>query len=255
MKIGLCSAIENAALAKSAGCDYIELGFSGIARQSADDFAKTKRLLAQAGIPCEAMNGFIPADFALASPGLDIPALEAYLRQGFARARELGAQVVVFGSSKARRLPEGMDKQTGWEILAPIHKIAGDCAASYHIAVAVEPLCPAECNAVNTLRDGLDLMKQAAHSHVKLLADMYHIAENNEDFADILLAGDDLRHCHIACPGTRKYPMPGDGYHYAPFFHALRVAGYAGRVSIEAKTENMAADLPVAVNFLRGLIN
>ena len=253
MKIGLCTGADNAVLAKAAGCDYIEMNFTTVARQSAEDFAGTQAQLAAAGIPCEAMNCFIPADFQLVSPALDKTALKAYLDQGFARAQELGVEYVVFGSAGARKLPKGMAKPDGWEILAPVCRIAGDCAAQAGVTIVIEPLRTQECNAVNTLRDGLALMRLAGHPNVRLLADMFHMGENGEDMRDILDAGADLRHCHIGRPGGRVYPMPGDGYGYAPFFSALRGIGYAGRLSIEAGSpnKNPQADLPKSVTLLR----
>jgi sugar phosphate isomerase/epimerase len=58
-------------------------------------------------------------------------------------------------------------------------------------------------------------------------------------------AGGALLHCHIASPGARRYPLPGDGADYSAFFGALRSIGYAGRVSVEGSgtPEEYAATL------------
>ena len=253
MKIGVCTGTENIALAKAAGCDYIELSFHGIAKQNHEEFVQTKQLLAQAGIACEAMNCFIPGEFELISPALDMNALKAYLNHGFARAKELGAEVVVFGSSGARKLPDKLSKQDGWMQLAPVLALAGDCAKQHGVTVAIEPLRNAECNCVNTLKDGMELMRLIGHSHVHLLADMYHMGENGEDISDIALLGNDFRHCHIARPGNRGYPLPGDGYDYVPFFATLRSIGYAGRLSIEGRSDQMQVELRKSVAYLREL--
>jgi sugar phosphate isomerase/epimerase len=250
----VCCGAENAELAKAAGCDYIEMNFTTIARQDDEVFDETLEELARVGIACEAMNCFIPADFALAQPELDMNALGTYLEQGFARAKQLGVQVVVFGSARARRLPDNTPKQTGWELLAPVYRVAGDAAVKVGVTIAIEPLHPGECNAVHTLRDGLALMNLVAHPNVRLLADMFHMAKNGEDMQDILLAGADLQHCHIASPQARLYPMPGDGCDYTPFLSALREIGYAGRLSIEAGAPNSPEqDLAASVTLLREL--
>jgi len=99
-------------------------------------------------------------------------------------------------------------------------------------------------------------MNLAAHPNVRLLADMFHMARNGEDMQDITLAGTDLRHCHIASPEGRMYPMPGDGGNdtYAAFFAALRAIDYAGRMTIEADGApggDPAAELPGCVAMLR----
>jgi len=252
MRIGLCASAEHAAAAKAAGCEYIELNFTTVARMDEETFAETKAALEAAGLRSEAMNCFIPGDFNLYTLE-DGAALEAYMRFGLARAVALGTEAIVFGSAGARRLPKGVGKPEGLRKLLPWFQMAGELAAESGLAVVVEPLNYGEDNAVNTLLEGLALMRQVDLSGLRLLADMYHMGENGEDYADILQAGADLRHCHIARPAGRKYPLPGDGYGYAPFFSALRQIGYAGRLSIEASPVNGPEDLPVCVEFLRKL--
>jgi len=252
IRIGLCGSPEDAARAKVAGCDYVELNFAKTARMSEAEFARLIATLEEAGIRAEALNSFIPAEFRLCKLK-GTSELRAYLKQGFERAHSLGAQVVVFGSAGARKLPRRVPKAEGWAILAPYCRLAAQLGAQAGVAVAVEPLCYAECNAVNTLREGLALARLADHPNLKLLADMYHMGENGEEFADIKLAADALAHCHIGRPGGRTWPMPGDGYDYGPFFAALKSIGYAGRLSIEAAPVNGPEDLAVSVAYLREL--
>ena len=253
MKIGYCASANEAARAKAAGCDYIELNFTTVARMSEEAFAETKAALEAAGMKSEAMNCFIPGDFNLYTLE-DGAALEAYMRAGMARAVALGAQLVVFGSAGARKLPKGVEKAEGLRKLLPWFKMAGELAAEAGLTVVVEPLNYGEDNAVNTLLEGVALMKEVNLPGLRVLADMYHMGENGEDYSGVPLAGADLRHCHIARPAGRKYPLPGDGYDYAPFFSALRQIGYPGRLSIEASPVNGPEDLPVCVEYLRSLV-
>ena len=252
MRIGLCASADQAARAKAAGCEYIELNFTTVARMSEAEFARTAAALEAAGLRAEAMNCFIPGDFKLYALE-DGAQLKQYIQAGMARARALGTEVVVFGSGGARRLPEGVGKPEGLQKLAPWFTLAGGLAAEAGLTVVIEPLQYRECNAVNTLLEGLALMRRVNVPGLRLLADMYHMGCNGEDYADILQAGADLRHCHIARPEGRVYPLPGDGYGYAPFFAALRQIGYAERLSIEAKPVNGPEDLPACVEYLRGL--
>lgn len=250
MKLGICTDAEQAAWAKAAGCDYIEMGFTKTARQSEAEFCQAQRDLEAAAIPCETMNRFLPGEFALcASP--DVPALKAFLGQGFARAAQLGVQVVVFGAGAARRPPEGMRREEAWRLLAPYFRLAAEYGAAQGIALVIEPLRRGECGAVNTLREGLALMELVDHPNLHLLADLYHMGENGEDLRDVCLAGERLRHCHMGRPVGRFYPLPGDGFDYTPFFDALRDIGYAGRCSIEAKPPHGPEDLAVSVGYLR----
>ena len=252
MKIGVCVSADQAARAKAAGCDYIELNFTTVARLSEAEFAQTVAALEAAGLRAEAMNCFIPGDFKLY--GLkDGAQLKQYIQKGMARARALGTEIVVFGSGRARRLPKGVEKPEGLQKLVPWFTLAGELAAEAGLTVVIEPLQYREDNAVNTLLEGLALMRQVDVPGLRLLADMYHMGCNSEDYADILQVGADLRHCHIANPAGRKYPLPGDGYGYGPFFSALRGINYAGRLSIEASPVNGPEDLPVCVAYLKQL--
>ncbi|MDR1927417.1 MAG: sugar phosphate isomerase/epimerase [Oscillospiraceae bacterium] len=252
MKLGFCCPPEKAAFAKASGCDYVELNFTAIARQSEMAFAQTAALLAEAGLRAEAMNCFIPGDFALQAL-TDPQPLEIFLRLGMARAKALGTRVIVFGSAAARRLPAGKSKQEGWGALCPVLRLAGALAGENGLSLAIEPLRYAECNCVNTLREGLRLAALAGEANVFVLADLYHMGENGEDYADLLLAGNKLRHCHIGRPAGRYYPLPGDGYDYTPFFAALRKIGYAARLSIEAAAPGGAEGLAESIAYLREL--
>jgi len=252
MKIGLCASADQAARAKAAGCDYIELNFTTVARMDEEAFAETAAALEAAGLRSEAMNCFIPGDFNLYTLE-DGAALEAYMRAGMARAKALGAEIIVFGSAGARKLPKGVEKSEGLPNLLPWFQMAGELAAEAGLTVVVEPLNTGEDNAVNTLCEGIELMRRVNLPGLRVLADMYHMGLNGEDYAGVPLAGADLRHTHIANPAGRKYPLPGDGYDYAPFFAALREIGYAERLSIEASPVNGPEDLPVCVEYLRKL--
>ncbi|MDR3313340.1 MAG: sugar phosphate isomerase/epimerase [Oscillospiraceae bacterium] len=252
MKYGVCCPAGQAAWAREAGCDYVELNFTAVAEADAAAFAAIERDLALGGLRAEAMNCFLPGRFALMAL-TDTQELQAFLRIGFTRAQALGTQVVVFGSAGARKLPEGVTKEQGIARLAPLLRLAGDIAASCGVRIAIEPLCYKECNAVNTLREGLALASVTGHSAVALLADMFHMGENGEKYEDILLAGERLIHCHIGRPGGRVYPLPGDGYDYAPFFAALAKNAYQGRLSVEAQAPNGPEDLATSITFLRSL--
>ena len=252
MKLGVCCSAGEAAWAKESGCEYVELNFTSVTDMDEEAFEEAKAALADAGMKSEAMNCFIPRRFPLMTLE-DLGELEAYMYKGFGRARRMGTELVVFGSAGARVRPGGVTKEEGIQKLAPIFALAGRVAKEHGMRIAIEPLSYTECNAVNTLREGMALAK-AANNEVELLADMYHVARNNEDFGDILLAADILIHTHIARPEGRKYPMPGDGYDYAPFFAALKKAGYAARLSVEASAPNGPQDLAVTLAYLREII-
>lgn len=252
MKLGFCTGVNGFDLAVKAGCDYVEMSFTAVARMSEEEFDNTLKAVEAIGLKVEAMNGFIPGDYPLCTSE-SFDEVLAYVRGGMERAQKLGTKVVVFGSGAARRIPEGMDKAEALKKITDFLGKAAQVAAEYGVQIAVEPLCYAECNAVNTVLEGWTLARNSGEKAMAL-ADLYHMGQNGENMADIVKVGKDLIHCHIGRPGTRKYPMADDGYDYKPFFDALKAIGYEGRVSVEAGQINGPEDIIAAIAFERTMI-
>ena len=117
----------------------------------------------------------------------------------------------------------------------------------------LEPLNTRESNFITTAREALDLVRQLSLENVKLLIDYYHMRMENENPVIIQDAGKDLRHIHIASKEGRLFPKPNDSENYDEFFALLKASGYSGRVSIEGKSKDLAADGAVSLALLRSL--
>jgi sugar phosphate isomerase/epimerase len=252
MKLGFCTDINGLALARRADCDYIEMGFAAVCGMPQESFDTLCLEVDRSSLRVEAMNGFIPGEFRLCEMNDWDPVLD-FVRKGMSRAALLGCQVVVFGSGAARRVPEGMDKEEALSRLCDFAYRAGDIAEEHDITIAIEPLCYAECNILNTVIEGYDFSLQVGHPRVRVLADLYHMGQNGEDMSGITAAGKKLAHCHIGRPGPRKYPLPQDGYDYTPFFAALKQIGYAGRLSVEAGFVHGPEDIVMSISYLKDL--
>ena len=113
----------------------------------------------------------------------------------------------------------------------------------------IEQLNRAETNMINSLGEGADLVAAADHPRVRLLADYYHISAENQPVEDILRLGG-IAHAHIATREGRRVPTSEDAG-YARMFAAMKRTGYRGMLSIEGKTDDLAADGPAAVRVLR----
>lgn len=233
MRFGMCADFSAAALVAEAGFDYLESGLAALGNLDQETFERARQLVAESGLRVEAFNSMLAPSQRLTGPEADHGAALSALAVAFPRAAALGARVVVFGSGGARQVPQGWPMEQALGQLADFLRLAGPLAASHGIALAVEPLRPAECNIIHTVAEGLALARTVAQSNVGVLADWYHMTDQAEGVAGMLEAVGMLLHCHIAAPGSRHYPMPGDGADYSAFFGALRHIGYAGRVSIE----------------------
>ena len=98
---------------------------------------------------------------------------------------------------------------------------------------------------------GAELVEAAGRSHVRLLADIYHMSRENEPASEIRRFGHLIQHVHIAEKEQRTPPgVKGDDFR--PYFQALRDVNYAGALSIESRFNNLAAEAKTAFDTLKG---
>ena len=113
-------------------------------------------------------------------------------------------------------------------------KRMGPLAAKFDVTVVVEQLQQSECNYINHLGEAAQLIRQAGHPHIRLLADLYHVARMGDTPADLKAAMDVVVHVEIAEQAGRTVPgVRGDDFR--PFFRVLRAANYQGAISLEGK--------------------
>lgn len=104
---------------------------------------------------------------------------------------------------------------------------------------------------INSMAEGAALAAAVNHPCVALLSDYFHVAKEGEPVEDIVRLGG-VCHTHIATREGRRYPMEADAGIRA-FFASLKAARYTGMMSIEGKTDDMAADAPAALKTLQKL--
>jgi D-psicose/D-tagatose/L-ribulose 3-epimerase len=111
-------------------------------------------------------------------------------------------------------------------------------AAPKGIELCIEPLNRFETDFLNTVDQGLKLIKAVGAKNVKLHLDTFHmnIEEKNQPDA-IRRAGKFLGHFH-AC-GTDRGTPGGDSLQWKPIVAALKEIGYDGDVVIESFTTDV----------------
>ncbi len=261
MKIGCCVnmvaehkggiGIERLETLASAGYDYIELPLAQMMELNDEEFEVLVGNVGRSGIPCEVCNNFIPPTVRLTGSDVQIRLVEEYIGGALGRAQKLGATIIVFGSSGAKNVPEGFEHKKAWEQIVDVLCMIDEKIGKRDITIAIEPLCKLESNIVNTAQQGWMLAKQVNRGHIKLLIDYYHLSVEHEEQSIINEVSGYLRHIHIANPRGRVFPRQGDGVDYRTFFNNLKLAGYDGRVSIEAYAENFLQAAPDALFTIR----
>ena len=253
MRFGICTGFDNIGLLEKLGYDYLEASIQSIAFLSDEEFAQVQEKVGASGLKVEAFNVLLPGDLKVVGPESDEKRLVDYLCGVFARAKALGAEIVVFGSGGARKRPEGFPEEEAMQQLYRAARVMAECAEPFGITVVSEPLNRGETNTVNSLAEGYTLAEAAAHPNFQLLADIYHMALENEGPQEITKYGDRLRHVHIANPKGRVYPLEESEFDYRSYLEALRSAGYDARISVEAGTKDMEKDGARALALLKSL--
>ena len=251
MRFGLCADIRNVLEIQDAGYDYIDGKLNQFALWSKEEFDSTLELFKKTRIKMERCALLFPKNMVVIGKQYDEKAMRDYLDIAFSRMRALDCDLVVFGSGKSRLVPEGMTWQNAYRQLVEVTGIVGKVASGYGICVAIEPLNRAETNLINSLAEGAALQADVNLPNVGLLADAYHMWQENEDMSRILTCAP-FMHTHIAMKGTRYYPTEATE-EVRTFFELLKKSGYDGTMSIEGKSDDWKADSVKALEVMRGL--
>jgi len=257
MLIGLCtSAIASAKPVASAALDYVEENVQSFLAPEAP-VSEFDQRLSQASACARnivAANRFLPGALKCTGPKIDEIRILAYAGEAFRRARRTGIDTIVFGSGGARALVDGFSPAQASEQFVSLLTKLGPIAARHDVTLVVEPLNRGECNFINTLDEGAEIVRRVDHPNIRLLADLFHMLRNDETPDAIRRHGDLLAHTHIAEKETRSAPgVKGDDFR--PFLTALRAAGYDRRMSLECGFGNLAAELTESLVALRRQLN
>ena len=172
-------------------------------------------------LPVFAGNNFYPSNMKLVGAEVDLAKILAYTEVVMRRARQAGTKILVLGSGGARRIPDGLDRNIVEQNFVNLCKRIAELGDKYNVTVVIEPLRKQETNFINTVREGLKIVKLVNHPNFKLLADFYHMACEDEDPEIIVEAGKDLYHCHIAEKAERTAPgVKGDDFE--PYLKSLK---------------------------------
>jgi sugar phosphate isomerase/epimerase len=251
IRFGCCASPDRAEAVARAGFDFIELPAAAtlLADQDGSEFAPVLAQLEHLPLPAEAFNVFLPGDLKIVGPEVDRERIHRYVHHAMDRASAVGAKVMVFGSGRSRGIPEGFDPDDAWAQIGQFLEEAGPEAERFGVTIAIEPLNRGEANIINSVPDALSLTRSVAHPNVQVLADLYHMDEEQEPLDNVLDAKGRLAHVHVAdtgrfAPGTGQYDTAG-------LFRRLKEIGYTGRISVECTWKDFEAEAPAACAFLR----
>ena len=173
-----------------------------------------------------------------------------YAETAFRRAKISGVEIIVFGSGRSRQIPKGFSREEAIQQFIKLCSQIGPVAAKYGVTIVIEPLNKTECNFINSVAEGGEIVKDINHPNIMLLADIYHMKMEEEKPESILKYGYLLRHTHVAEKEGRAAPgVHGDDF--SPYFEALKEIKYKGRISIECQWKDMDSQALTSINTIR----
>lgn len=216
-----------------------ELGFDAIEIFPSDPAAlepeSIRRRLSDHGLKLAAVGtgaGWVRKKLHVALPDAEQrKQARAFIRSVVDLAGSCGAPAII-GSMQGRS-GDGVSKEqaSGW--LCDALEELGAHAATYGVPLIYEPLNRYETNQVNTVEQGLALLKKLSTKNVKLLCDLFHMNIEEVDVAAALTAaGPAVGHVHFV--DSNRRPAGMGHLDFAPIVAALRGIGYTGYLSAEA---------------------
>jgi sugar phosphate isomerase/epimerase len=238
--MGMLATIDRVAFLKDQGADFLTASTGGLLcpDQPEEVFVKKLAQVLAAPLPVLACNGFIrPAHLRCVGPMANHDEVLVWANTAFSRLNRVNGKFMVFGSGVARRIPEGWPRAKADEQFVALLKRMGPLAEKHGVTVVVEQLQASECNFINRIAHAASLIRAVGHPHIRLLADLYHMARVGDTPDDLKNAMDVVVHIEIAEKDERTFP--GDkGDDFRPFFRVLKQSGYRGAISIEGKGED-----------------
>jgi sugar phosphate isomerase/epimerase len=241
--------VKNIAFLKSVGYDYVELPVVGIANLNDEEFNYFANRVRAAELRAEVFNCFIPGSLKIVGKDIDVNAINSYLQMAVARTFQCGAELIVFGGGEARNVPDGYPIYMAESQISDFLNTAAELALARDMVIAIEPLNRNECNVINLVGDAVELATDLGKPQIKVIADFFHMNEENESVDSIIDAGPLLSHMHLADSGRLN---PGTGsYNYPELFSTLKEINYKGRASLECSYKDYEKDVQFSLQFLK----
>jgi len=146
---------------------------------------------------------------------------------------DLGGKVLVLGSPKQRSIVEGQTKKGAWQRAVELLSSVLNQAEQLGLTICLEPLSPVETNFINTVAEGMKMVRQIDHPSLKIHLDVKAMCSEQTPVPDIIrsVQADDIGHFHV---NDANLYGPGMGdVDYAPIAEAIKDIGWDKWLSVE----------------------
>lgn len=254
VKLGCCVSTELLPMVAEAGFDFAELRCaSTLPGEGKERWEMERSLLLSYGIPIYSFNFLLPREMKVIGPDVSTSALREYLDTVYNRMAELGGEQVSFGCGWARVIPSGFDRALAEEQLLSFIELLGEMGEFYSIQTNIELINRKETSMMTSLLEADQYARIVNRSTIKIMADLFHMMEEQEPFSHMEKVADNIGYVHVADTG-RLYPGSGE-YPFSQFFRTLNRIGYSGPVSVECEWKNdPVTEMRASATLIRGLM-
>jgi sugar phosphate isomerase/epimerase len=146
--------------------------------------------------------------------------------------RDLGGDLMVFGSPAQRRIPAGASLAQAADYAVDTFEMAAQRFADLGVKLCLEPLSPPEADFINTCAEAQAILDRLKHPSFCLHLDVKAMSTDEAPTPELIKRhGRTAGHFHDNDANRRG---PGFGAtDFVPIFRALRDSGYPGWVSVE----------------------
>jgi len=247
MKFALCNEMfegrpmaEVCSTANKLGYNGIEIAPFTLAPSAEDITAgqrkETRRIIEEAGLETVGLHWLFAGPSGLHMTTTDNQIwgrTRDYLSCLLDLCSDLGGRVLVLGSPKQRSIVEGQTKEGAWQRAVELLSSVLDKAGDLGLAICLEPLSTVETDFINTVAEGMKMVRQINHPALKIHLDVKAMCSEQTPVPDIIrsVSVDDIGHFHV---NDANLYGPGMGdVDYAPIAEAIKDVGWNKWLSVE----------------------
>jgi len=146
---------------------------------------------------------------------------------------DLGGHVLVLGSPKQRSIVEGQTQDGARQRAAELLGSVMDQAGQLGLTICLEPLSPVETDFINTVAEGMELVRRVNHRSLEIHLDVKAMCSEATSVADVIrsVCAEDIGHFHV---NDANLYGPGMGdVDYGPIAEAIEEIGWDKWLSVE----------------------
>ena len=146
--------------------------------------------------------------------------------------RDLGGDLMVFGSPAQRRIPAGKTKAEAADFAVDTFRAAAPAIGDAGVRLCLEPLATPDTDFINTCAEAVELLDRIDHPNFVLHQDVKAMTFESDPIPDLIRR-------HAARTGhfhANDANLRGPGFgdtDFKPIFKALKDSRYSGWVSVE----------------------